>query len=83
MVKHVSTSSKLGDRIHGDSPMGLDEVCKLGHASGLSRESSPIGPKHPGVSVACASHSQEVQPDDEGTGRKDKDRRGPGARTAG
>ena len=27
---------KLGDRIHGDKPMGLDESCNLGHAAGLS-----------------------------------------------
>ena len=26
---------KLGDRIHGDKPMGLDEACNLGYASGL------------------------------------------------
>ena len=33
---------KLGDRIHGDAPMGLAEVYELGHAMGKRKSGEAI-----------------------------------------
>jgi hypothetical protein len=33
---------KLGDRIHGDAPMGLDEAYKLGHAMGKRKPGEAV-----------------------------------------
>jgi hypothetical protein len=33
---------KLGDRIHGDGPMGLEEAYKLGHAMGKRKPGEVI-----------------------------------------
>jgi len=33
---------KLGDRIHGDGPLGLEEAYKLGHAMGTRKPGEAI-----------------------------------------